>query len=223
MTSDSSQANVVETDFVNTTLASRSARLSDFGLFFGKFLAKGRTISSAVPSSPAMAHSLLRHIDFGRPGTLVELGAGTGPLTEFIVDRLRPHHRFVAVENDPEFCEVLRRRFPDTLLLQQDATAIAGPLEKLGIQKVDYVISGLPTPNLPARAAVRLWQWLRQALTPEGLFLQITVAPLLYRPFYDRLFDEVDYQMVWMNIPPGGVYRCSKPRRHLHLQRRATS
>ncbi len=215
MSSDSSNANVAEPALAESTLASRAARLSDVGLFFSKFMAKGRTISSAVPSSRALVSGVLDHVDFSRPGTIVELGAGTGPVTEQIVEQLRPHHRFVAVENDPDFCEVLRRRFPETTLLQTDASRIAEPLAKLGIHKVDYVLSGLPTPSLPARAQVRLWRWLHEALTPGGLFIQITVVPMIYRGFYERFFRDVNYRMVWLNVPPGGVYRCSSPRQHL--------
>jgi phosphatidylethanolamine/phosphatidyl-N-methylethanolamine N-methyltransferase len=206
---------VAQPSIVESTLAERRARLSDFGLFFSKFVTKGRTISSAVPSSPAMVSRVLDHVDFSRPATLVELGAGTGAVTEQIVEQLRPHHRFVAVENDPDFCDVLRRRFPDTTLLQADATRIAEPLASIGVHRVDYVISGLPTPNLPRRAMVRLWKWLRRSMNPNGLFIQITVAPILYRSFYSRLFDSVRYEMVWLNIPPGGVYRCGRPRPRL--------
>lgn len=215
MSTDSSNINVVEPAIVESTLSERRARLADFGLFFKKFIAKGRTISSAVPSSPAMVSSILQHVDFSRPATIVELGAGTGPVTEQVMENLRPHHRFVAVENDPDFCEVLRRRFPDTTLLQTDASRLAEPLAALGIHKVDYVLSGLPTPNLPPRAQVRLWKWLQQCLSPNGVFIQITVVPLIYRSFYTRLFDSVNYRMVWLNVPPGGVYRCAKPRRRL--------
>lgn len=215
MSTDPANLNVAEQTIVESTFAERRAKLADFGLFFKKFLAKGRTISSAVPSSPSMVASILRDIDFSRPSTIVELGAGTGPVTEQIMENLRPHHRFVAVENDREFCEVLRRRFPDTTLLQTDASRVAEPLNALGIHKVDYVISGLPTPNLPPRAQVRLWNWLRRSLSPNGLFIQITVAPLIYRGFYTRMFDSVNYRMVWLNVPPGGVYRCARPRQRL--------
>jgi len=200
---------------VQSTLSERAASPSDFFLFFGKFLAKGRGISSAVPSSKAMVRGVLRHVDFSRPGTIVELGAGTGPVTAEIMERLGPQHRFVAVENDGDFCEVLRRRFPDLTLLHTDAPRVAEPLSHLGVQRVDYVISGLPTPNLPPAGMVRLWRWLRQSLTPSGVFVQITVAPFIYRAFYERLFHDVRYQMVWLNVPPGGIYCCSRPRERL--------
>lgn len=222
MASNSSDAGASESVLLESTLSGRSARLADRSLFLKKFLQKGRVISSAVPSSRALVEGMLRHIDFTRPATIVELGAGTGPVTEQVIERMKGFHRFVAVENDRDFCDVLRRRFPEVTLLQMDATKVAEPLRRMGIDHVDYVLSGLPSPNLPAQGAVRLWKWLRRSLTPEGRFIQITIAPLVYRAFYDRLFERVSYRMVWLNVPPGGVYCCSRPRPHLS-QRKSTA
>jgi phospholipid N-methyltransferase len=215
VSSNTSNAGASDSALLESTLSGRAHKLADRGLFLKKFLQKGRTISSAVPSSKALVESMLRHIDFSRPATIVELGAGTGPVTELVLERLRPHHRFVAVENDADFCEVLRRRFPEVTLLQVDATRLSEPFARMGIDKVDYILSGLPAPNLPARGAVRLWRWLRHVMPNEGLFIQMTIAPLVYRAFYDRLFDSVSYRMVWWNVPPGGVYCCSRPRTRL--------
>lgn len=219
MSDISSDTNVAEQALAEPVLAGRGPRLSDRALFFRKFVAKGRIISAPAPSGRALVEGMLRHVDFTQPGTIVELGAGTGPVTERIVDRLRPFHRFVAVENDADFCQVLRRRFPETALLQADASKIAEPLANMGIHRVDYVLSGLPTPNLPPRAAVGLWRWLGRVLAPDGLFVQITIAPMVYSRFYDRLFRSVTYRMIWRNCPPGGVYCCSKPRSHLFRSR----
>lgn len=222
MAGDPSESRVAEQVLADSTAGSRKAQASDFSLFFRKFIHQGRGISSAVPSSRSMVDGVLAQIDFDRPATIVELGAGTGPITDVLNGLLRSHHRFVAVERDPDFCRVLRRRFPDTPLIEADASRVAEPLRKLGIEKVDYVLSGLPTPNLPPRTLVRLWRWLQRSLAPDGLFIQITVAPMLYRAFYQRLFESVDYSMVWMNVPPGGVYSCSTPRQHLHRNGRAS-
>ncbi|MEW6249326.1 MAG: methyltransferase domain-containing protein [Planctomycetota bacterium] len=214
MPSNGPRTNVAERVVSETDAALETplTRLADRALFFRKFLSKGRIISSAVPSSRALVQGMLRPVDFSRPATIVELGAGIGPVTEEVLARLEPHHRFVAVENDPEFCEVLRRRFPNLWLLECDATRAGAQLAAQGVHRVDYVLSGLPTPSLPRRAAVRLCRWLRRALAPNGLFIQITVAPLVFRAFYDRLFEQVQYRMVWQNVPPGGVYVCSQPR-----------
>jgi phosphatidylethanolamine/phosphatidyl-N-methylethanolamine N-methyltransferase len=159
-----------------------------------------------------MVDAVMAPIDFNRAANIVELGAGTGPITERLVAGLGSQHRFVAVENDRAFCRILRRRFPQVDVLEADATQLAKPLAERGIDKIDYVVSGLPTPSLPVRSMIRMWQWLRESLTPGGMFVQITVAPLVYRGFYDRLFESVRYRMVWRNVPPGGVYYCSRPR-----------
>ena len=219
MSSNTSNAGASDSALLESTLSGRAHKLADRGLFLKKFLQKGRTISSAVPSSKVLVESMLRYIDFSRPSTIVELGAGTGPVTELVLERLRPHHRFVAVEDDADFCEILRRRFPEVTLLQMDATRLSEPFARMGIDKVDYILSGLPAPNLPARGAVRLWRWLRHVLPRDGLFIQMTIAPLVYRAFYDRLFELVSYRMVWWNVPPGGVYCCSQPRSRLSKHR----
>ena len=213
MPTNASQTDVADRIVAETPLETPLTRIADRALFLRKFLAKGRVISSAVPSSRALVNGVLRAVDFSRPCTILELGAGTGPITDEVLTRLRPHQRFVAVENDGDFCDVLRRRFPQLTLLECDATRLAGPLAAQGIHRVDYVLSGLPTPSLPRRGAVRLWRWLRESLAPNGRFIQITVAPLVFRGFYDRLFEQVEYQMVWANVPPGGVYVCSRPRK----------
>lgn len=206
MSQHPSSAEATETDISQPTVA------GDYALFLRKFLEKGRTISSAVPSSRTMALKMLEEIDFSKPGVILELGAGTGAVTEQIVERLRPHHRFVAVENDPDFVEILRRRFPTQMILQADATRLIEPLANFGVHRVRYVVSCLPTPNLPKRGIARLARWVGRALDSDGVFLQLTVVPLLYRGFYTRLFKDVDFRMVWRNIPPGGVYCCRQPR-----------
>lgn len=217
MSQDSSTARVSESE-----IPQRSAA-AEYALFFRKWLEKGRTISSAVPSSRTMAVKLLGAIDFSRPGVIVELGAGTGAVTEYIVERLRPQHRFVAVENDPEFVDVLRRRFANHTILQADATRLAEPLANFGIHRIRYIVSCLPTPAFSKRSIVRFARWVEQSLDPDGLFLQLTIAPLFYRGFYERLFEHVNYRMVWRNVPPGGVYLCRQPRRTTMQRRFAES
>ena len=149
-------ANVADPTYGDPAAARRMPHLSDRGLFLKKFLDKGTGISAAVPSSRALSRGVIKPIDFSKPSTIVELGAGTGAVTAEIIERLQPHHRFAAVENDHDFCEVLRRRFPEVNILETDATRIREPLAHLGLHKIDYVVSGLPTPNLPRRAIVRI-------------------------------------------------------------------
>lgn len=213
MTQDSTNSSG-DSAFATAQLDESRHQPNDFGIFIKKFLQKGRNISAATPSSRWLAEAVCNDVDFSKPSTIVELGVGTGAITEVLIDRLRAHHRYVAVEYDSEFCDIFRQRFPTVDLIEGDASVIEGQLANRGISKVDYVLSGLPTPNLPVESAVKLMRWMRQALTPDGLFAQITVVPLIYRGFYKRFFSDVRYDMVWLNAPPGGVYQCRSIRKH---------
>jgi hypothetical protein len=56
-------------------------------LFLRKFLLEGRRVASVAPSSRSLARAATRCIDRSRPQVIVDLGAGTGPVTEL---RSRP-------------------------------------------------------------------------------------------------------------------------------------
>lgn len=90
---------------------SNSTRFKHNLLFLRKFLRHRLTIASVWPSSRAMARATLREIAFDRAQIIVELGAGTGPVTQAIVDHLHPHTRFLAIERDPDFAAILKQRF----------------------------------------------------------------------------------------------------------------
>jgi hypothetical protein len=42
---------------------------------------------------------------------------------------------------------------------------------------------------------------------------------VIYTGFYRRLFEQLEFRMVWLNAPPGGVYRCAHPRKHPRKRR----
>jgi phospholipid N-methyltransferase len=180
----------------------------DWWLMMRAFLRKGRSVASFSPSSRFMARSMLGGIDFDAARCIVELGAGTGPITAEVAPRLRPGTTFLAVELDPVLCGRLKARFPHLDVVQGDA----GQLEKLladrGIPQVDHVLSGLPLPSFPAALRDNVLATSARVLSPAGSFRQLTVMPLVYYKLYRRYFDDVQFRFVPANLPPGGVYVC---------------
>jgi phospholipid N-methyltransferase len=172
------------------------------------FLRKGRSIASFAPSSRFMARSMLDGIDFDAARCVVELGAGTGPITAELAPRLRPHTRYLAVELDPELCGRLKTRFPHLDVVQGDASHLERLLAERGIPQVDHVLSGLPLPSFPAAVRDSILATSARVLSPAGSFRQLTVMPMVYYKLYRRYFDDVRFRFVAANLPPGGVYVC---------------
>src|SRR3954447_12812771 len=183
--------------------------MSDFSLFLGKFLKHGTAIASLAPSSPWLSRTTVKNVDWAKANVLVELGAGTGPITRVIADRARPDCKVVVLERDADFVRLLKERFaglPNFDVIEGDVRDLAGMLADRGIGRVDHVISGLPVPSFPKGLQRALFRVVQSALAPEGTYNQITEMPWVYRGLYRRFFDEVRFAFEPRNFPPAGAY-----------------
>src|SRR5205085_1465452 len=93
----------------------------DHWLYLRKLLRQGASVASAMPSSRWVARGMLRGIQFQRTSVIVELGAGTGPITAEILRAATNQCRCLIVECDPDFCRRLRSRFPTAEIIEADA------------------------------------------------------------------------------------------------------
>jgi ornithine lipid N-methyltransferase len=189
--------------------------MSDFSLFLGKFLKHGTAIASLAPSSPWLSRTTVRNVDWARARVLVELGAGTGPITRVLAERARPDCRVVVLERDPDFARLLRERFqdrPNLDIVEGDCRDLAAILADRGIGQADFIISGLPVPSFPRDLQLALFRVVEQVLAPAGTFNQITEMPLVYWRFYRRYFDDVRFAFEPRNFPPAGAYFCRGPK-----------
>jgi phospholipid N-methyltransferase len=185
-----------------------SSRGPDWWLMMKKFWSKGRSIASFAPSSRFMARSIVGGIDFASARCIVELGAGTGPITAELVRRLSPQTKLLVIELDPDLCGRLRARFPQVDVVQGDACHFDKLLADRGFTQVDHVCSGLPLPSFPAPVRDAILATSARMLAPGGTFRQLTVMPLIYYRMYRSYFEDVRFRFVPLNMPPGGVYVC---------------
>jgi phosphatidylethanolamine/phosphatidyl-N-methylethanolamine N-methyltransferase len=185
--------------------------MSDFSLFIGKFLKHGTAIASLAPSSRWLAQTTVRNVPWQRARVVVELGAGTGPITRVLAEKAPTECRVVVLERDPDFARLLHQRF-DRLanfdVVEADVRDLTEILADRGIPQVDAVISGLPVPSFPRDLQRDLFRAVKEILVPDGTYNQITEMPLVYWRFYKRFFEEVRFAFEPRNFPPAGAYFC---------------
>lgn len=182
--------------------------MSDLWLLLRKFITNAKTVATIAPSSRALSRAILRGIDWSKSPTVVELGAGTGPITKQLVELAPPTARIVVNEFLPEFCESLRRKWPALDIAEGDARHLKEMLAKQDIAKVDYILSGLPLTHFSAADRDAVIDQAGPLLGESGEFRQLTTAPWVYRKLYRRYFRDVRFRLVVWNLPPGGVYYC---------------
>lgn len=138
-------------------------------------------------------------VDNGR--RVLELGPGTGVVTEALLARGLDPRRLIAVEKSPCLIEVLRKRFPEARFVPGDALELDAlfPGERFGA-----VVSSLPLQNFAAPNVARLAACIRAILDPGGCWIQFTYRVLNGQPPSDA-FEQVDSELVLLNLPPALV------------------
>ena len=185
--------------------------MSDSILFFKKFFRHGTKIASIAPSSPWLSRATVRNVDWSRAKVVVELGAGTGPITKVIAANARPETRVIVLERDPDFCALLKERYspiPNFEVIEGDVRDLATMLRDRGIGQVDYIVSGLPIPSFPKDLQRDFFEVVRSVLAPDGEFSQITELALVYQGLYKKYFEHVKFVFEPRNFPPAGAYHC---------------
>ena len=76
--------------------------------FLRSWIERPLTIGAVTPSSKMLARAMARYVDPDRNGPVVELGPGTGPVTEALVQAGVVPSRLVLVEFNPAFCRILK-------------------------------------------------------------------------------------------------------------------
>ena len=195
-------------DPAHPTPASAHHVSPDWWLMVQKFVRHGAGIASFAPSSRFLARMILKGIDWDNTKCIVELGAGTGPVTKELLRRVKPHTKVIVVELDHDFCNRLRSRFPNADIVEGNAARLDELLRERGIDKVDHVVSGLPLPSFPAPLRESILASSARCLGEMGTFRQLTVMPLVYWRMYRKYFRDVKFGLVPLNLPPAGVYFC---------------
>jgi phosphatidylethanolamine/phosphatidyl-N-methylethanolamine N-methyltransferase len=184
----------------------RGIGLDDEVRFIRSWIERPLSIGAVAPSSKMLARAMARYVDPHSDGPVVELGPGTGPVTAALVEAGVDPARLVLVEFNPEFCRILRARYPDATLVQGDAYSMRRLLETLLLQPAAAVVSGLPLVTKPVRMRLRLIRDAFDLMLPGAPFVQFTysVASPLPRRFGG--FSVEASERIWMNIPPARVW-----------------
>jgi phosphatidylethanolamine/phosphatidyl-N-methylethanolamine N-methyltransferase len=182
------------------------ARLDDGFQFIRSWIEKPLSVGAVAPSGRVLARTMAGYVDPQVEGPIVELGPGTGPVTEALVERGIEPSRLVLVEYDPGFCRLLRARYPDATVVQGDAYNLRGTLGDRLPGPAAAVVSGLPLLTKPVTTRLRLLYETFGLMRPGAPFIQFTYAT--FSPIPTTL-DGVSVQpseRIWMNFPPASVW-----------------
>jgi len=187
-------------------VAKKPLRLDDEMRFIRSWIEKPLSTGAVMPSSKALARTMARYVDPQSSGPVIELGPGTGPVTEALVQHGIDPARLVLVEFNPSFCRLLRTRYPAATVVQGDAYRLRRLLETLVREPAAAVVSGLPLVTKPLRTRLRLIADAMGLLGPGAPFVQFTYAMVPPIPKALSGIKAEASELIWMNLPPARVW-----------------
>ncbi|MDQ0366707.1 class I SAM-dependent methyltransferase [Catenuloplanes indicus] len=190
------------------------------GAFVQRFLRNPARVGTPAATSAAVSRQMAAPIPEHGDPLVVELGAGTGAVTEWIQHRLggRGHH--LAIEIDPVFAGLLRQRYPAVDVAESDAAQLPALLAQRGLGAADVVVSALPWTLFSDEQARGILAAVAASMAPHGAFTTITLSmgsrmpgARRFRSALGATFEEVTQSRTfWRNPPPAFVYEAHRPR-----------
>jgi phosphatidylethanolamine/phosphatidyl-N-methylethanolamine N-methyltransferase len=180
------------------------------GAFFKNWLQDPFQVASIVPSSRSLARLMATDLHSG--ARVVELGAGTGTLTQALLERGVLPEDLYLVENNDAFARILGMRFPGATIVHAGAETLNERLESLA-GTVDYVISGLPIVWFDKDKKTRILDAAFTLLKRGGALHQFTYLgkpPVGKRLMKELRLDATLIGLTVANFPPAFVYRFTR-------------
>lgn len=209
--------------------------LHDQRVFWRQFRQNFHTTGAVLPSGRFLARALARYVGPPQgPQRILEVGPGTGAVTDHIVRRLGPGDQLDLVELNDQFVARLNERFASEPAFQKVAPScrvLHQPVESLAGQGgYDLIVSGLPLNNFSVADVEHILDVFSRLVRPGGtlsFFQYIAIRPARavvsgskererlrgIGQALDRLLrpHEVRRDWIWPNIPPAWVHHVRFP------------
>ncbi|MFY8114962.1 MAG: class I SAM-dependent methyltransferase [Rhabdaerophilum sp.] len=180
-------------------------QLQDEARFLKSWFDRPLITGAVSPSGKHLARMMARYVDVTVPGPVIELGPGTGPVTEALIRHGVAEERLILVEFNPDFCRLLQKRFPKATIIEGDAYRLQATLGPM-LERVAAVVSSLPLFTRPESQRLSLLRTSFDLMHPGSPFIQFTYATVSPIPLRSRDFDAEVSPRVWLNLPPARVW-----------------
>ncbi|MFT0893233.1 class I SAM-dependent methyltransferase [Pseudochelatococcus sp. G4_1912] len=190
----------------------KSRGFRDDARFLKSWVERPLVTGAVAPSGRGLARTLASYVDPAVPGPVIELGPGTGPVTEALLKRGLAPERLVLVEFNPDFCTLLRKRFPGVNVVQGDAYGLGETLRGILSEPAAGIVSSLPLFTKPLPQRLGLLEDAFSLMHSGAPFVQFTYAMVPPIPKTGEHYTAKASGRVWLNLPPARVwvYRCDK-------------
>ena len=199
-------------DEVSIRIGRAGAGWGGLAFFIWRWASSPYRIGGIMPSAKPLARAMAcASVEARRgEGPVVELGGGTGSITQALIERGIGEQELILIERDREMCRWLKRRFPRAAVVRGEAAQIGVILAREFAGPASVVVSSLPLRNMRASEREAIVQASLDAVPEGGAFVQYTYArhPALACARLGLECRKAGFAA--MNMPPAAIWRIAK-------------
>ncbi|MFN8578018.1 MAG: rRNA adenine N-6-methyltransferase family protein [Candidatus Sericytochromatia bacterium] len=197
--------------------------IKNVGVFLLEIAKKPGEVGAIAPSSKNLGNEITDYIKTGKkPVNIIEVGPGTGVMTEVIAKKLKPHDKFDVIEYNPQFVEVLKEKFKDYPNIHVHCVSI---IDWKPDYKYDYMVSCLPFNVFAPEFVEAILKHYEEIMKKGSMisYFEYMVFPKIKKAIlngdkkdnFQRLHNilsdfrnkyEISKRRVYKNFPPAYVY-----------------
>ncbi len=137
---------------------------------------------------------------------VLELGPGTGVITQEILARGLAPEKIVSVEYSREFYAYLVKKFPGVNFIHGDAFNLDQALMNVPFETYAGVIGAVPLLNVPKQKRQDIIVESLKRVIPGGPFIQISYGPNPPTKAVPGKYTVEKSDRIFRNIPPAGIW-----------------
>ena len=167
-------------------------------------------VGAIAPSSRALSKLMIKGVEPSESAMILELGVGTGAVTDVISEILPSPDSYLGIEIDKRLASLVQKKYPDLNILNADATSCTEVHEKSDLGAVKYVLSGIPFVSLPKDICGQIFKEIDGFMAKGCMFRTFQYVHGFYTPPAKRLREYMTERygpmeksrIVFKNVPP---------------------
>lgn len=183
--------------------------------FLRSFVQDYKTVGAVRETSRGVAKRICELANIPAATRVAELGCGTGPITEVILEQLSPDGLLWGYEVHEPFADYLRNTISDSRfqLYEESAANIVQHRREHQLPPFDAIISTIPFSYLSHTQSTELLNAVIDSLADDGRFVALQYHPTYLPPLLKKHFDHVTRDIYLWNVPPANLFTATVPRR----------
>lgn len=164
-----------------------------------------------MPLQKSTANKIVEDIDFSRVHQVVEFGAGTGALTDAILNEMTNKNAMLfLIESNPEFAEFLTAKYKTThnVIVFNDYAQLWNYVVE--DETVDIVFNSIPMSLLEKDVRMHIYYRAKDLLKNNGLFVQYQYRKSCMYDIFACFKQNVDIVFTMTNIIPTHIFKTRK-------------